>query len=350
MISDGLPVRLRVQRGGLQGALTPLRRGLCTLVLLFCALACTTAARAQEPSEGEYKELIDQALLEFKHKNWPEARVLFRRAHDLSPSARTLRGMGVVSYEMRDYVQAVRDLSAALADPRQPLTESQRTECQTLLSRSRTFVGVFDVQVTPAEAELYVDGGRVTREPDGTLLLAFGSHTLRAAAEGHQDETVRVNVQGGERGSVELALDELGAAPLATEQHAEEQVEPTPEPATKRPPTASKREGGLRYTWVALGASAAFGAGAVAAWMLGDKELDNLDASCKQRATSGTPCTRGAVSTSTIKSYERVSNAAIGLSAAALVTAGVLAYFEWPRERAVSVGLGPSSLSVRGEF
>ena len=209
---------------------------------------------------------------------------------------------------------------------------------------------MFAVQVVPGEAELYVDGGHLEREPDGKVLLAFGAHVLRAVAEGYQAESVQVNVQGGEAGRVDLALEKLTEAPTVAAQPNEAPRTVSSEPAAKPAHTRTEREGGLRYTWVALGASAAFGGGAVAAWMLGQKELDDLDASCKERAASGTPCTKGSVSTSTVKSYERVTNAAIGLSAAALITAGVLAYFEWPRERAVSVGLGPSSLSVRGEF
>jgi hypothetical protein len=338
MISDRLQARMR--------------RSFCALWFVVCALASVPCARAQGESEGEYKELIDQALLEFKHKNWPEARVLFRRAHEISPNARTSRGMGVVSYEMRDYVQAVRDLTAALADQRQALTEAQRSECQTLLARSRTFVGVFAVNVTPPEAELRVDGGRVTRESDGTLLLAFGSHVLRASAPGHEDGTVHVNVQGGESGSLDLVLVKAGGTgPVAVAPELPQPgAEPTSEPVESTPSVGHEKTGGLRYTWVALGASVAFGAGAVAAWYVGDQKLNDLDDACAKRAARGSPCTKGTVSTETVESYERLTNAAIGLSAAALAAAGVLAYFEWPRERAISVGLGPSSLSLRGEF
>jgi hypothetical protein len=336
MISDGLLRRLW--------------RSVRALAFVFCAVACVVRVHAQDVDDARYKELIDQALLEFKHRNWPEARVLFRRAHEISPNARTSRGMGVVSYEMRDYVQAVRDLSAALEDQRQPLTESQRTECQNLLSRSRTFVGVFDVRATPPEADLKVDGVGVSREPDGTVLLAFGPHVLEATAEGYESASVQVNVQGGESGRVDLVLVKLPEAPdvAATPDAGESKVArgPAPKPAS----TEAPKKGGLRYTWVALGVSAAFGGGAVASWVLGQHELDHLDDRCKERADQGTPCTKGSVSTSTVKTYERLTNAAIGVSAASLVAAGLLAYFEWPRERRLAVGLGPSSLSVRGEF
>src|SRR5690349_9454730 len=131
------------------------------LPVLFLALVCTGSAWLAPVSgafgpqrcaaqsahdDAAYKELVEQALSEFKHKNWPEARVLFMRAHELNPNARTLRGMGIVSFEMRDYLNAVINLKAALEDKRQPLTEAQRKECDSLLTRARTYVGVYTLK------------------------------------------------------------------------------------------------------------------------------------------------------------------------------------------------------------
>ena len=133
-----------------------------------------------------YKEQIEQALTEFRLKNWAEARVLFRRAHELNPNARTLRGLGVVSFEMRDYQQAVQHLSYALVDTRQPLTDAQRAECEGLLSRARTFVGSYALHVTPATAQATLDGAPLVRDHEGMVLVPLGEHTLRATAEQFQ--------------------------------------------------------------------------------------------------------------------------------------------------------------------
>lgn len=337
------------------------RRGLLR-VLALCTLFATAAlytnaAGAQQTESGEYKELIAQALLEFKHKNWPEARVLFRRAHELQPSARTLRGMGVVSYEMRDYVQAVRDLAAALEDPRQPLTEAQRKECQGLLGRARTFVGEFTLTVTPQDASLTLDGATLVREPNGALLLSFGEHEVSATAPGYEAASTRVRVQGGERGEIELHLTPLASVTAEPAEPMPTTVErPTPAAAALpeakpvEPAPSGLRGGGLRYTWVMLGAAALFGGGAIASYYLGDRELDDLDARCARRAQTGSPCEPGKVDTSKVKRYERMTNAAIGVSAGALLGAVLFAYFEWPRERELSVAVGPSSLTLQKEF
>lgn len=336
---------------------------------LFAALVCTcfvglfpARSLAQDArDEAAYKELVEQALGEFKHKNWPEARVLFMRAHELNPNARTLRGMGVVSYEMRDYLNAVVNLQAALEDKRQPLTEAQRKECDGLLARARTFVGVFTLKLDPLDAHVSLDGGEPTRDDKGHLMVPFGEHTVSARARGRLDASTRLTVQGGERGEIALSLP--SDVPLVPGAVAVAPVAPVvtviPADSAQGSQAAGRRPAkdddgfvghGLKYTWVALGASAVFGAGAAAFWMLGDKKLDSLDSQCSQRASGDNPCVKGDTDTDQIKLYQTLTNASIGVSAAALVTAGILMGLEWPRERRLAFGVGNKSLFFRGAF
>lgn len=309
---------------------------------------------ADVQNSPEYRELIEQALSEFKHKNWPEARVLFRRANELSPNARTQRGIGVVSYEMRDYVQATLALAAALADTRQPLTDAQKRECTGLLTRARTFVGSYALSLEPQDADVSLDGAPLVRDGEGRVLVSFGEHTLSASAPGYQSSTSKFAVQGGERGELRLVLYKLGApqavgqatAPASSVEKTIEQPAPTEKPA----PPRIERTGGLRYTWVALGASAAFGGAAAATWFVGQGKVDSLAKSCDRAEASGTPCPPGSVDTSQPKRFERATNALIGLSGGALITAVVLAAFEWPRERRLALDVGPRQLSLRGSF
>jgi hypothetical protein len=333
---------------------------------LLVALVCTAVlglgpARASAQAgrdEGAYKELVEQALSEFKHKNWPEARVLFMRAHELNPNARTLRGMGVVSYEMRDYLNAAVNLRAALEDRRQPLTDAQRKECEGLLTRARTYVGVFTLKLDPLDAHVLLDGAEITRDDEGHVLLPFGEHTISARAPGRLEASTRLTVQGSERGEITLTLPSdaptpalaVAAAPApAAVAAAQESAAPRPAPAA-----APRDDGfvghGLKYTWVALGASALFGGGAVALWYVGDDKLAKLDEQCRVRADGSNPCTKSNTDTSEIKLYQTLTNVSIGVSAAALATAGILMGLEWPRERRLAFGIGDKSVSLRGAF
>jgi hypothetical protein len=319
-------------------------------------------ARAEDSTDDPaYKELVEQALGEFRHRNWPEARVLFMRAHERNPNARTLRGMGVVSYEMRDYVNAVVNLKAALVDTRQPLTDAQRRECEGLLARAHTYVGVFTVKLEPADAQLALDGALPTRDEEGHVLVPFGEHIVSATAPGRQAGSTRLHVQGGERGEVSLVL--ASDAPLTAGSPAARAAAVAAAPtsgnvAAPAAPGASAepavRDGfgghGLKYTWVALGASALFGGGAGLMWSLGQKELDDLDQSCRELADSAAACTRDNTSTTKVERYQTLTNASLGVSAAALVAAAVLMGIEWPRERQLALGVGPGSVSLRGAF
>jgi hypothetical protein len=345
---------------------------------LFLALACTgtfglfatrsaaqaggAEARAQARDASDdpaYKDLIEQALSEFKRKNWPEARVLFTRAHEQNPNARTLRGMGVVSFEMRDYLNAVVNLKAALANTRQALNEAQRKECEGLLARAYTFVGVYTLKLDPSDAKVSLDGGDLLRDDEGHLLLSFGEHTLAGRAEGHQDATLKLNVQGGERGEIALILQpERGPEPAVAA--APSAVSVTPQQVAQQSAASDTRARneepkgfvghGLKYSWVTLGLSAAAGGAAVAFWMLGGKKLDKLDDACAARVGADNPCTKQNTSTSTIETYQLMTNVSIGVSAAALVTTAVLMGLEWPRERQLALNVGPTSLSLRGAF
>jgi tetratricopeptide (TPR) repeat protein len=350
-----------------------LRAGRASLLALACtgflALACSgrTAYAQAAPAEARtsapgddaaYKELIEQALSEFKHKNWPEARVLFMRAHEQYPNARTLRGMGIVSFEMRDYLNAVINLKAALEDTHQALTEAQRKECESLLSRARTYVGVYTLKLDPPETRVSVDGGEPTHDEEGHVLLPFGEHTLVGRAAGRQDTTLRLNVQGGERGEIALVLQaergpepRLAAQPAATvapQELAKESANADARPRSEEPQGFVGH--GLKYSWITLGLSAAAGGAAVAFWMLGGKKLDKLNDSCALRAGADNACTRENTNTDTVKTYQLLTNVGIGVSAAALVTTAVLMGLEWPRERRVALNVGPTSLSLSGAF
>src|SRR3954466_6623521 len=71
-----------------------------------------------EASEGgdspEYRRLIGDALKEYGLEHFEESRSLFERAHMLSPSARTERGLGMVEFELRHYVTAQHLLELSL--------------------------------------------------------------------------------------------------------------------------------------------------------------------------------------------------------------------------------------------
>ena len=183
------------------------RRHAAFLALLIGASAAATA-RAADDDSTPISVLIGDAVAEYEAGHYQEARALFRQAHDKSPTARTLRGIGMASFELRDYVEATRALTASLRDTRRPLTAEQKRHAEALLARAHTFVGRFTMKLKPAGSSLFVDGHPAELEPDGILLLAFGRHqlSLRCSTCAPAEKDEDINVAGGERREIELAL------------------------------------------------------------------------------------------------------------------------------------------------
>jgi len=182
------------------------------LLAVACAVLAAPACAQAQAQPPEYRELVRQALAEFDAKNWGQARALFRAAHKAQPSARTLRGLGMVAFEMQEYVDAREQLSAALRDPRKPLDATLRAETEALLQRTRALVGRARLAITPAGATVRLNGSRV--EP-GTqeLWMRAGGQMIRTEAVGYEPELIELDVQGGD--DILVTID-LERAPIAS--------------------------------------------------------------------------------------------------------------------------------------
>ena len=115
-------------------------RSLLLLVYIAVWVASPQGARAQS---ADYNALVREAVAEYNAGNWGEARLLFGKAHDLQPNARTWRGMGLTDYESKRYLEAVGELEAALASDVKSLTDAQRVQVETALERSKRFVATY---------------------------------------------------------------------------------------------------------------------------------------------------------------------------------------------------------------
>jgi tetratricopeptide (TPR) repeat protein len=289
---------------------------LCLTIVSPVAGAAEGAGTEDPAQEAAYRKAIKDGVAEYDARHFEEARSLFRRAHELSPNARTYRGLGMTSFELRDYVLAVRNLSAALREERKPLSAEQRTTAQELLERSRMFVDVYKLKVTPPEARVQVDGRAPEFEPDGTLLLGFGAHTVEAKAQGMASRSLTINVRGGERKELALSLE---PAPVARPT-APPPAPPTAKVAAQAPPPAeiSNR---APLAWILAGAGAALLAGGAGVyWAMQNSELD----SCRH-PTAGLRCTD---ESAILRQRNIAIGATVGAGAAA-VTMALIGVLTW---------------------
>jgi hypothetical protein len=155
--------------------------------------------RSVSPTEPEqYRQLVEEAVREFAGHHYAESRALFLRAHALSPSARTHRGIALAEFELRDYDECVRNLEAALESKVKPLTPELRLDTQRMLERANAFVGRVQVESKPKAEQILLDGAPIDIRADATLLLEVGDHTLEFRAAGFAPELRRIAVHGGD--------------------------------------------------------------------------------------------------------------------------------------------------------
>ena len=133
---------------------------------MLCALTSAALAQgspAQEVEPKGYRAAIDEALSEYQALNFEEARALFAKAHALFPNARTLRGLGMVEFERRNYRASADYLTQALASQVRPLEGELRTATEQLLERARGFLGEIRLSVEPTDARVLLDGEPIAR-------------------------------------------------------------------------------------------------------------------------------------------------------------------------------------------
>jgi tetratricopeptide (TPR) repeat protein len=231
-------------------------RGLCLATVLAWVLVClgSEPVSAQNKHEAsDYQHAVQQALHEYDLGNFSEAKAFFTQAHSISPNARTLRGLGMSSYELRTYVEAIGYFEQSLNSTERPLTVAMRGEVSQLLQQARTFVTRLRVTLEPASAQLRIDTRPVTKDAQGVVLLDPGTHELVAEAPEYEAATRSIRTDGGEELALTITLHKPNEAKAET---LAEVPAPAAVAATQAGP--SKQGGGSSLgPWILIGSGAA---------------------------------------------------------------------------------------------
>jgi hypothetical protein len=248
------------------------------------------SGNATDSNSDEYDGFIAQALQAYDAGRFAEARSSFHRAHEIAPTARTLRTIGMCSFNLGDYVDALINLEAALTDPRKPLSADQRSHATDLITRSQVHVGRFKIRLSPPDAVLWADGRPPPQLASGEVLLEPGRHELLAQASGHQPSKSMLQVEGGDRTTLEIVLvptptgNEVAAAPVAQSSIVAASEAPGPSPIASSPAASqrgSRTQAALGYVALGLG-GVSFVAFGITTGLAASKG-SNLDEHCRNR-------------------------------------------------------------------
>jgi hypothetical protein len=293
------------------------------------------AQEAQAADSSEYTRTIEQAVEQFRAREFDHARELFQAAHKLQPSARTLRGVGLTDFESGRYAIAIAELTAALTETRKPLEAQQRIEVQAVIAHASGFVGTLEVAVTPKEATLSVDGVPATGE---SFQLDAGDHTLRASAPGYIEAERNVHVLPADLTRMDLALEPVASAsyPVAT--------------------TTSGDSTQLTAAWIVGGIGVA---GVIVASVFGIRSIlkhNESDRYCGKdglcsdpRGVSAMEAARSAGDVSTVAFV--AGGLALGVGTVLLLTAPASDVNDTERNQsATRLEIGPGAVQLRGAF
>lgn len=173
---------------------------------LLLTLPLSPAACAQDDHYGAW---VRAGIQEYELGHFREAKSYFERAHAVQPSARTLRGLGMVSFELRAYVVAADYFRAALRSTTRPLTDAMREHVETLLPKAESFIASVALEVQPDDYVITVDGHAPHRGAAGQLLLDPGEHELALSAKGHQTVVRKLVAEASSALTLRITLPSL---------------------------------------------------------------------------------------------------------------------------------------------
>jgi hypothetical protein len=169
---------------------------------------------------GAAKEHYDNARLLFDNGDFAGALLKFRLAYESSRDARLLWNVAACEKQQRHYAMASALIEQYLREGGSVISETERSNAQTVLDTLQPFVGQLELQVNEPGAVVYIDDIRAGETPLPRLRLDMGNRKLRVAKDGFEDWSINQNVTGGAAVVVRVELIQarhVGALQVLTE-------------------------------------------------------------------------------------------------------------------------------------
>lgn len=341
--------------------------------LAVAAVAFPSRAFGQTPNSAEeiapaktddtekkltVKELMHTGIAAYRKKDFEAARAAFAKAWRLKPHSDIAAALADVEMQLGRYRDAAGhwDYYLNYHPPDRDEAEAQLAEC-------RKHVASVQLDVRPPEADVVVDGMRLSATArEGALWIEPGQHTIVARYEGRSSPEQKIEVAAGGEQTVRLEVGPPAApTPVA--------VTAAPAPVPRSAPLKEEHGGGIEARTVVLIGGVTLTA---AATLVGIVSLVRADSAESSRASlvreirAETPptvpddstCAGEGVSTKcgelAQKVNEKVSaqNVAVGsfIAGGVFGVATVVTYLLWPaaKQSASANGFGIAPLALRG--
>lgn len=328
-----------------------MRTALTTALLwLFSAsLAWADGGRAADPGDvlvgaplpATYEESLEDARGYASKGRWGLASDLYEHAYAQRETQVAMLGIAEAAMHLKDHLRVLR--ATALLQSRffKTLTSAESRAVASWESQARANVASVDFVLKPKGASVFIDGKPASASAQ-YLLPGVYSYSVEAA--GHEQEDGTLTVAAGETRTVNVALLPTTNTGVESARLLDAAVPPV---------RVRRKEGGLVWTWVALGGTVVFFASAIVMDQLAEDKLGDLLATCEDERC-GRVRAVSLVDDSGGETLETLANVSIGLGIAGAVATGVLMVIEWPREvetdEVVQLRLGPSGLGLRAAF
>jgi tetratricopeptide (TPR) repeat protein len=205
------------------------RRSIC--IALDLLLLCSSGAALAAGPEGNVSEAsahFNRGVELYREGNLDAALAEFLRANELAPNYRLLYNMAQVQSERHDYVRAIELLSSYLQQGGAEISAARRQDVEQEAARLRQRVGMLWVSADAENATLWINDERAATLPlQQPVLLNAGIARVRVEADGRKPYATELNVAGGDRPRLQVAL-EIAQGPAAAAGERAPKIDYTP--------------------------------------------------------------------------------------------------------------------------
>ncbi|MDD5309863.1 MAG: PEGA domain-containing protein [Deltaproteobacteria bacterium] len=291
-------------------------RTLTGLTALLMTLAANPARAGDRDEEARIQ--FQQGVELYGDNRFEQAAVAFARAYELKPSYKILFNIAQAENELGHYAAALEAYRGYVSGGGAEIEKARRTEVDREMKRLDALVGSIRLSCAAAGATVMVDGEVRGETPlKAPVLVDLGKHEVEVTRGGARLHRQIVPVAGGQE--VVVKVEAIGASPVAIRPKAPvRRPEAKGKVAASAPPGPTPKGEGLDplYFYLTLGAAGALGAGTLGLELAVQSTADDLEKNPSDKALVD----KG-------KAMQTGERVLLGLTCAAAVATGVLAFF-----------------------